>query len=362
MRFKPYGTTNKNISVIAFGGMRFAEPHQIERSADLLLVAHSLGINYFDTAPFYCDDQSEAIVGHALSQLPRDSYFVSTKSACHDGAGLRAQLERSLERLRVDRVDFFHVWCLMSLEDWERRLSGGAVEAALQAKEDGWVSHLVCSTHMQGQDIERVLDRGIFEGVTLGYNAINFPYRRAALRAAGARRLGVIAMNPLHGGVIPRAPERFQFLGREGDGSVVTGALRFVVGDPDVTAALVGFARREEIAQAVAAIDEFAGYDAGRIEPISRQLEESFDGLCTGCGYCLPCPQQIPVPRYMDAANHLILSQGDTSLVLDRFFWHWNIKTDLAALCSECGECEERCTQHLPIRERLRSLPKPRTS
>jgi aryl-alcohol dehydrogenase-like predicted oxidoreductase len=52
MRFKPYGSTNKDVSVIAFGGMRFAEPHDTAGSAELLLHAHALGINYFDTAPF----------------------------------------------------------------------------------------------------------------------------------------------------------------------------------------------------------------------------------------------------------------------------------------------------------------------
>jgi predicted aldo/keto reductase-like oxidoreductase len=339
--------------------MRFSRPKDTVRSAEAVLHAHAAGINYFDTAPFYCDDLSEGIVGHALSQLPRQSFYVSTKSGHAEGSELRSQLERSLERLRVDCIDFFHIWCLMSLEDWEQRLRRGAVDAALRAKEAGLVRHVACSTHMQGADIERVLEAGVFEGVTLGYSAINFPYRAEAVRAAADRRLGVVAMNPLGGGVIVQNPARFAFLREGGSASVLEGALRFVVGDSRITAALVGFASVDEVGAAVSAIEGFEGYDDDRAALLRRHVEDSFDGLCTGCGYCLPCPEGIPIPEYMDAANHVILSGGDGASAKPRFMWQWGIKEDMASRCSDCGECEARCTQHLPITAWLRELPKP---
>lgn len=76
---KPYGSTGKNISVIGCGGMRFVKPERIDGSAAILQYAHSKGINYFDTAPFYCKDKSEAIFGRAFRSMKRDSFFVSTK-------------------------------------------------------------------------------------------------------------------------------------------------------------------------------------------------------------------------------------------------------------------------------------------
>lgn len=131
------------------------------------------------------------------------------------------------------------------------------------------------------------------------------------------------------------------------------------MGDPRITAALVGFASTAEIDAAVAAVDGFAGYEEDRRARLRRHIEESFDGLCTGCGYCLPCPEGIPIPKYMDAANHVILSGGDVERAKNRFKWQWSIHEDLASRCSQCLDCESRCTQHLPIVERLSELPKP---
>ncbi|MFC1642944.1 aldo/keto reductase [Myxococcota bacterium] len=360
MLYRTYGKTGRTVSAIGFGAMRFANPTCAEASVETMLRAHALGINYFDTAPHYCDDLSEDIVGRGLCQLPRGSFHVATKSAHHDGREVREQLERSRDRLRVNRIDFFHVWCLMDWADWEARRKGGAVEAALRARQDGLVAHLVCSSHMPGDVLERLLAEGIFEGVTLGYNAINFPYREQAVRAAGAHGLGVVAMNPLAGGVIPRNSERFGFL--QDGGSVLAGALRFVAGDPDITSALVGFADTAQVEQAVHAIQGFAGYGKHRLNALRQQIEVGFDGLCTGCRYCLPCPQGIPVPQYMDVANQVLLGNNDPVLATDRFRWHWQITEDLAARCNACGDCEARCTQHLPIQDRLRSLPVPRTA
>lgn len=107
MIYRLYGQTGRALSAIGFGGMRFAEPEQIEKNAELLLYAHEKGINYFDTAPYYCNDCSEDIFGHALKQLPRQSFSVSTKCGSANAVEMRQSLEKSLERLGVDSIDFF---------------------------------------------------------------------------------------------------------------------------------------------------------------------------------------------------------------------------------------------------------------
>ncbi|NCC51101.1 MAG: aldo/keto reductase [Spartobacteria bacterium] len=355
MKYRAYGKTGKKISAIAAGTMRFTDSSKIEENADMLLYAHERGINYFDTAPLYCDDKSEETTGRALRQMKAGSYYVSTKSSQSDGAALRRDLERSLERLGVDRIHFFHIWCLLSLPAWEERKSKGAVEAALKARDEGLIEHLVFSTHLPGDEMIDVISEDIFEGVTVGYSAMNFMYREKGIQAAAAKEMGVVTMNPLGGGLIPQHAERFDFLRTPDDPDVVTAALRFICSNPHVTAALVGFSSREHVDQAVRALDDFTPYPSAHIEHIRAQVMDNFDGLCTGCGYCLPCPQGIEIPKWMDAWNMQILS-GQEKDLRERLQWHWWMPPEAAGACVACGLCEERCTQHLPIMERLEKI------
>ncbi|MDP6633588.1 MAG: aldo/keto reductase [Phycisphaerae bacterium] len=356
MLYKPYGQTGKNVSAISFGGMRFDKPENIDANAEIVLYAHSKGINYFDTAPLYCGDKSEEIMGAALKQLKRDEFYVSTKSNKAVGATLRSELERSLTRLNVDYIDFYHIWCIVRPETWKERLAGGAVDEALKAKEEGLIKHLVVSSHLLGDELGEMLADGPFEGVTLGYCAINFPYRQAAVDTAGQMGLGVVTMNPLGGGLIPNNAETFDFIRSEDDESVVAAALRFNISQAAITSALVGFTTTEHIDQACAAVEGFEPYDPGHVASLQERIAEAFDGLCTGCGYCTPCPEGIEIPKFMDAYNQMILSGGKPTDLIGRMRWHWELAGDQAGLCTRCGVCVAKCTQHLDICDRLEKI------
>lgn len=283
---KPYGRTGKNVSVIGFGGMRFAKPQDQELSAGVVVHAYNKGVNYFDTAPYYCEDKSEEIFGRAFKAMKSGTFHCSTKCMESDGAELRKSLEQSLRRLGVPRITFFHIWCVNSLESWKERQSGGAVAAAIKAKQEGLVEHVVVSSHLPGGQLAQVLKECPFEGVTLGYCAINFPYRQEAVDLAGASGLGVVTMNPLAGGLIAQNPDSFDFLRGPRDRSVVEAALRFNVSQPAISVALVGFADTAQVDQAVAAVEDFQPYEKAHIDAVRKRVLGSYNSLCTGCGRC----------------------------------------------------------------------------
>ena len=348
---KPYGRTGKEISAVGFGGMRFANQDDIAGNAEVVCHAHRLGINYFDTAPGY--GKSEDIFGAAFKQMDRSTFYVSTKTFASTGQAVRDDLDKSLTRMGIDHIDFYHIWCIISPETWKERLDGGAVAEALKARQEGLVGHVVVSSHMQGEDLENMLREGPFEGVTLGYCAMNFPYRQQAVDAAGQLGIGVVTMNPLGGGIIPRNAERFDFLRGPDDSSVVAAAVRFNISHPAVTCALVGFTTTEQVDEAVAAAEDFTPYDSAHLDRLRQEIVDGMDELCTGCGYCLPCPADVPIPQFMDIYDMKTLGESPQE-IWDRLKWHWRIPAEQAAACTDCGECEEKCTQHLPIRERLK--------
>ncbi|MCX7921425.1 MAG: aldo/keto reductase [Clostridia bacterium] len=357
MLYKDYGKTGKKISVIGFGGMRFeksGDKYDFDKCAQIVRKANELGVNYFDTAPFYCDDQSEEIMGYSLKDMPGE-FYVSTKSSELDGSKLRANLERSLKRLGLQKINFFHIWCIMSMDDYKKRMSkGGAYETALRAKEEGLIEHLVFSTHCNGDEIEQIVQEGCFEGITLGYNILNFPYRQKGLKAAYEHGLGVATMNPLSGGLIPQKADYFDFIRGTDDQSVVEAALRFNGSHKEITTVLAGMGSIEQVIENTRVGYKIKEFSEEKLSEIENRLSASMDALCTGCRYCEKCPQEIEISKHMIAYNQKIL--GDVHKGLDWLKWHWEMTTETASKCIDCGYCESKCTQHLPITQRLKEI------
>ncbi len=358
MLYKEYGSTGINVSAVGFGGMRFEDQKDVEKCASLLKRAYDKGINYFDTAPGYGD--SEKLFGAAFKDMlkTRDEkpFYVSTKTMEKNDPGeARRELETSLERMGLEYIDFYHVWCVLSLDDYFGRKKNGIIKEFEKFKDEGLVKHIVVSTHMTGTDVGKMLDDYPFEGVLLGYSAANFAYREAGIEAAGSMNTGVVVMNPLNGGLIPQHPEKFQFLKTRPDENVAKAGIRFLLNDPRITIALVGMANERDIDEAVQAAEGYKQIPQKTINDMKASLKDNYNELCTACQYCDKCPQGIEVPKIMDSYNIYMLT-GKTGDMIDRLRYHWGIDLEDNYLdkCTECGVCEKACTQKLPIIKRLK--------
>ncbi|MHC4637492.1 MAG: aldo/keto reductase [Planctomycetota bacterium] len=357
MLYHKYGTTGIDVSAIGFGGMRFEDQEDADSCASLMKAAYDAGINYFDTAPGY--GKSEELFGVAFKEMKktRDEkpFYVSTKSWQADPGEVRRDLEQSLEKMGLEYIDFFHVWYLLSLEEYRTRKANGVLKQFERLKDEGLIKHICVSTHMDGSDVSELMRDYPFEGILLGYSAMNFGYRQAGIEAAAELGRAVVVMNPLGGGIIPRHPVRFSFVRTREDETVVEGALRFLLNDPRITISLVGLSNLEQLAEAVSAVDGYRPISGEKVQEIRDSLTEGFNELCTCCRYCEDCPEEIPVPKLMDVYNHHIL-QGDLKGTFQRMTLVWGIKadTDHFSRCTECGKCESLCTQKLPIIERLK--------
>ncbi len=343
--------------MLGFGGMRFKAIDDRDACVQMMVEAARGGVNYFDTAPAYFGVKSEQAFGAGFAELKQMGlpFYCSTKTNKSAPAAIRGEIEQQLKRLGLSAIDFYHVWCVNDLANWEKRKRDGIIDTFRRLREEGLIRHIAVSSHLIGDQIKELLAEEVFEGVLFGYSAYNFPIRQPAFDTITARELGCVVMNPLGGGIIPQNPEVFSFIRSRPDQSVVEAALHFLFAHERITTALVGFGNLQEVREALQAVDSYRGIDPQVIERMKDDVSEAFLDLCTGCRYCDHCPEGLAVPKLMDAYNHMKL-YGKKEAALDRLKWHWNIPPEEAARCAECGECEEACTQHLPIMERLKEI------
>ncbi|MCX6984018.1 MAG: aldo/keto reductase [Lentisphaerae bacterium] len=360
MIYNEYGKTGLKISAVGMGGMRFENPEDTEACASLIKAAHDSGINYFDTAPGY--GKSEDLYGAAFREMlktrRKKPFYVATKTFGENPSDVRRDLENSLKRMGLDHIDFYHVWCIISLDGYRERKRNGAIKEFEKLKDEGLIRHICVSSHMAGSDIREMLADHPFEGLLLGYSIMNFAYRDEGIAAADAAKIGVVVMNPLGGGIIPQNPDRFSFVKTKPEETVVEGALRFLINDRRISTSLVGFANKTQLAEAIAAVDGFEPLEQSEVSRIRENLKKGFNELCTACRYCDACPENIPIPKLMDAYNRYILSDKKPESITECLYWIWDIgiDDDVFFKCTGCGACEKKCTQHLPIRERLKLI------
>ena len=360
MEYRPYGNTGKDVSLLGFGGMRFTKDD--DEGVRAVQRAFELGVNYFDTAPGYSDDRSEEIYGRAFRDLPKDQLHISTKSGVwidKTAMSVRERLEQSLERMGVEKIAFYHMWCIITAAQFEEVMApGGPYEEIAKAKDEGLVEHIVFSTHSYPSVSFKAIESGAFDGITIGYHVVNAAAKRPVIQAAHDAGMGVCTMNPLGGEVIMKYPEQFSFLHRDEDDTTVRACFRFNAAHPEISVMLSGMGTVAQVEENVAAVnaatDEAAGSEE-RLRAILGEFAAVDTTLCTLCQQCLPCPEGIPIPSYMhaiDIAN--ARGNGDGTAA-----WAWhkqrgNFARTRATTCTDCGDCEPRCPSKIPIVKHLR--------
>ncbi|WP_312336527.1 aldo/keto reductase [Anaerospora hongkongensis] len=364
MQYREFGNTGKQVSIVGFGGVRFdVKNRSFDENVELVVKAVNVGINYFDTAHLYCNGQSERIIGEGLlraASFKKHEVYVSSKSAVNNDPNADAVLrrvEKSLVALQVDKLNFFHIWGLLDMKQFSQVMKpNGPIYGAIRAKEKGLIDHICVSVHLDGDDIESILKEDIFDGITIGFNALNWRYRMKGLKLAADKGLGVAIMNPLGGGVIPRSEKYFSDLD-SGDG-IAAGALRFVASHKEVSTVLVGVEKTRDIDQACDAIGgkDVINYNEDIRKKIYALSDVADNQICSGCKYCSECPKELEPFKLMSAYNEYIFTDGDKQYFFDRMKEWYGFSAYLSYNCISCGKCERHCTQHLPIINRIKDI------
>ncbi|ADN35910.1 aldo/keto reductase [Methanolacinia petrolearia DSM 11571] len=374
-----YRTVPKNgdeLSILGFGCMRLPvrEDFSIdeERATEQVRYAIDHGVNYVDTAWPYHNGESEPFLGRALAGGYREKVKLATKLPSwliETREDMDKYLNAQLEKLRTDHIDYYLVHALVG-DLWDNVKNLGITDFLGKAKADGRIVNAGFSFHGAGEDFRRIVDSYDWDFCLIQYNFLDEKNQAgtAGLEYAAAKGLAVIVMEPLRGGNLTRTvPQVVKEIWNEAPvkRSPAEWALRWVWNHPGVTVVLSGMNDEENIRENLRIADEaypdsLTEEELELVKRVEAKYRELLKVGCTGCQYCMPCPAGVNIPLCFEHYNNLNLADNPEE---EKFMYASRLggilsvgEPEYASLCIECGQCLEKCPQHIDIPEVLKSV------
>ncbi len=369
MKYRTMGKLGISSSVFGLGCMRFNGPPSGDSITDekkaISLIRRAIdgGVTYLDTAYLYQEKTNEIVLGKALQDGYRDKVRIATKvppEAVHNRAELEAILAEELKKLQTDHIDFYLMHGI-NKERWEYLKSIGAPEFFDDMKRAGKIRYKCFSFHGPYDQFEYILNDWDWDMVQIQYNFMDVEKQAGTkgLRLAGSKGIPVVIMEGLLGGSLAKAPENVQALydAFPVKRTPVEWAFRWLCDHPEVSVVLSGCNEPEQIDENLRIFDtvepnvmrdeELKLIDDVRAAYVSRTRIG-----CTGCRYCMPCPNGVNIPGIFAGWNNVSLYETDPK----RDFGLRMIRENGqgADKCVACGACEAACPQHLDIIEQLK--------
>jgi len=325
------GRTGIEVGAIGFGALQIVTKLRSREATRLVHYALDAGITLFDTAVGYFD--SEVKLGKALRGRRRQRAVIVTKAAVSDPKTFAANIDTSLRRLGTDFIDVYMFHGLDRPEQFDKVFAPrGLMRVMEKARQQGKIRHVGFSGHVP-EVARRSIETGAFDAVLYPLSFMNREARSKGVLAA-ARRAGIafLSMKPFGGGRIHRADW----------------AIGYIKQFPDALP-VIGFERREEVDEVIRLYHRklaFGRRQRAEMERFRRRVGRYF---CRGCGYCMPCPEGIPIKTvtfwpviYEQLGAEASINRGRLDAV------------HKAESCTRCRRCVEKCPYSLDVPGMLR--------
>ena len=378
MLYRKMSKNNDELSILGFGCMRLPvkEDWQIDEERVVSQIRHAIdrGVNYVDTAWPYHAGESENVLGRALTDGYREKVKIATKLPSwliKDRKDMDTYLNAQLKKLKTDFIDYYLIHNLAG-KMWDTLDECGVKDFIDKAKADGRIVNAGFSFHVKLEDFKRIVDAYPWEFCQIQYNYLDEENQAGTegLKYAASKNLGIIIMEPLRGGNLgnPEPPPPVAALLKEAkqQRSPVEWALRWVWNHPEVTVVLSGMNEESHIEENLAIADQaypdsLTKEELQIVDRISLKYGEIMKVACTGCRYCVPCPSDVDIPGCFELYNKLHMFgnlQEAKFMYAGRFSGMLTSESGYASQCVQCGDCLEKCPQHIEIPDHLENVVK----
>jgi len=351
INYRKIAKSGAEISELSFGCGHLPEDDNLAR--ETIKTAIKVGCNYFETATFYCNNRCQQKTALGISG-ERDG-LVSVKAGVPPEVSAkeyRESIMTQLEVLGVKSTTWLQVGWL-SLENFEiLQKNGDVLNEIYKMRDEGIFKHLGFTGHDTPENFIKIIESGVFECVTLPYHMLNRSYE-PTIKAAGEAGMGVVAMNPVGGGLLGNISDK---LNSTIPSTAVTStaelALRFVLTNPNITSACSGMNSPQMVLENVVAANKgpLTADEYEKMLSVLDTYKALGEKFCTGCRYCADCPQGIDIAGLFNLYNlHTVYGFTDAAKAS-----YERIDSEKSPTkCVKCGLCEERCPNKIDIMNQI---------
>ena len=370
MQYRTFGKLDWKSSVLGFGAMRLPivdnDPAKINepQATEMIRYAIDHGVNYIDTAHPYHGGQSESFLGRALCGGCREKVKLATKLPSwfiKASGDFDRYFSEQLKRLQTDRIDLYLLHGL-NKEYWTSLRRLRVLDWAQDRIRKGLIGHLGFSFHDTFDVFKEIVDAyddWSFCQIQYNYMDVDYQAGTRGLKYAADKGLAVVIMEPLRGGQLaknPPQPVAGLWKTAQRSRTPADWGLQWVWNHPEVSVVLSGMSTMQHVIENVASADRSKAGSLteeeltliDRVRDVYRELAPI---PCTNCKYCMPCPNGVNIPRILEIYNDAGMYNDDR---VARVAYQWVDKEQRADRCIECGQCEDRCPQDIPITQWLK--------
>lgn len=369
MIYKDY--QNMKLSALGMGTMRLpvvnGDDAQVDERATAQMIDYAMkkGINYYDTAWGYHNENSELVVGKCLKSYPRDSFYLATKFPGYDLSNMdkvEEIFEKQLEKCQVEYFDFymFHNVCEMNIDAYLDDEKYGIFTYLMKQKEAGRIRHLGFSAHGSIDVMKRFLDaygkHMEFCQIQLNYLDWTFQDAKGKVDLLNENHIPVWVMEPLRGGRLATLSreEETKLKTLRPDENIPAWAFRFLQTIPGVTMVLSGMSDFEQLKDNIHTFESekpLSKQEKDELLAIAAEMLKTAGVPCTACHYCVShCPRGLEIPSLLQLYNEHCFTGGGFLAPMALMALPEDKRP---SACVGCRSCEKVCPQQIKISEAM---------